>query len=67
MTKEQMDFYLSTKGQLCPYCKKAVFATDSVNPQNYDEIWQEVECRQCNNIWIDVYKLAKTQEIKNAK
>lgn len=57
MRPEKAKEYLEQHGVACPFCASADIVGGSMN-FDWGEIAQEVVCRQCGEIWTDVYKLA---------
>ena len=57
MNLEKAQEYLQQHGVVCPFCGTADIEG---GPMNFDwgEIAQEVFCRECGEIWTDIYKLA---------
>jgi hypothetical protein len=57
ITEEQSDEYAKNWGGNCPFCGSSQL--DGVGSLEIDggEIWQEIECLDCDARWDDIYKL----------
>ncbi|HEY4364485.1 MAG TPA: hypothetical protein VGN17_26200 [Bryobacteraceae bacterium] len=62
-TQEQVDGYVGSRNQCCPFCKSEELETEEsvdacFGPDDGNHYWRtEMRCQNCNAQWEDVYQL----------
>ena len=57
LTEEQKKDYIESDGSHCPFCKSTgITAYDA-----FSDNGQKIECEDCGETWIDVYKLVDVE------
>ena len=56
MTNEKIDRYLANTGEHCPFCDSENLDWNTRDAEG-DNVWQDVQCYDCNRSWRDYYKL----------
>jgi len=62
LTKEQKLEYIESGGIACPYCGAQSLEKSEVE-YDADSLTVEVECRTCQENWIDEYKISGIAEL----
>lgn len=61
LTKAQRTAYLRKKGAACPYCESNQIEGGDLDFEA-DKIAQECRCLDCDQRWVDLYKLVDVIE-----
>lgn len=61
LTEEQRANYLTDGGNRCPHCDSGDLNGGPVEIDG-NIAWQEVTCIDCDEAWIDLYKLFNVQD-----
>jgi hypothetical protein len=61
LTPKQKRLYLKVRGHCCPHCGSTNISADSPKTEEY-HIEMNVECYDCHEGWIDIFRLADVQE-----
>jgi hypothetical protein len=58
LTPERIDYYLSRKGVVCPFCFDLRIAATGTFEVDGATAWQEISCEVCDRSWRDRYTLS---------
>lgn len=56
LTAEQRKEYIDNAGGACPACEGLCLMGNGLNFEG-GHIWQRIECGDCGETWVDVYRL----------
>jgi transposase-like protein len=63
LTNNQIEEYIQSEGDHCPYCKsKNIEGEITKSADYYDGYEQEIRCNDCKKTWTDVYTLTSIAE-----
>lgn len=64
LSKEQIDGYLKSSGEMCPKCKSPEIITDSMlfHDEETNKVYQDKSCLTCDFEWTDVWSLDGIKE-----
>ena len=64
MEQTRIDRYLQVGGLRCPFCDSDQIEGNEWNADS-GSATQEVECNDCGESWLDVYKLVSIEQKQN--